>query len=227
MRYDTWLEELSARPGHLLLVFLGVLIFLHFLLVRWLKFDDIAWKKVDYIWLGAAALGLLAASAQAERALAARYLENQTLRTATAYAYLRATLAGPPSVCISRVRSQNSPTNFDEIVKEQEETCRFAKAVSERMAARPETFLPLSETGYEPVGVNATHERSFARDIAQQAAGYAKEQVRYAELKSASEQTHLELLFTILGPLLIAFALALRITKVTGEITNARAKSAA
>lgn len=226
MRYDTWIEELSARPEHLLLVFIFLLIFLDLVLVRWARLDDIAWKKVDYIWLGAAALGLLAASAQAERALATMYLEQQTLRTINAYSQLRAALATPNEVCIPRVRSPQSPANFDEIVKEQEEICRTAKAVAESMLARPEAFLPLAEMGYEPVALRAIHNRNFANSIAQQAEGYAKEQMRHAELQTASQKSPVALLLEILGPLFIAFALALRITKVTGDIANARAKGA-
>jgi hypothetical protein len=37
------------------------------ILVRWLKLSDSKWKKIEYIWLGTAALGILTASTQAGR----------------------------------------------------------------------------------------------------------------------------------------------------------------
>ena len=58
MRYDTILEEISATPLYLFLVFVVVLAAMHLALVRRRSLSDIAWKHMDYVWLAAAALGL-------------------------------------------------------------------------------------------------------------------------------------------------------------------------
>ena len=227
MRYDTVLEELSARPGYLLLVFLVMLLLLHVVLVSWWKLDDITWKRVDYVWLGAAGLGLLAASAQAERVLAERYLIDQRVATASNYSFLRATLANPPGVCVPRTRSDFSPPNFDEIVKEQAQLCEKAREIAARMKPLNDSFPALEQTGYEPVGQGAIHVPDFAREMADIADAYRQQQSRYAILVEAAKQSDAELIFVVIGPLLLSFALALRITKVTGEVRNAQAKLAA
>ena len=46
-------------------IFVAKLIFLHAVLVFWLKLGKCAWKIVDYIWLSLAALGIFGAAGQA------------------------------------------------------------------------------------------------------------------------------------------------------------------
>jgi hypothetical protein len=227
MRYDTLLEEVSARPGYLLLAFLLLLAVMHLVLLLWLKLDDLSWKKVDYVWLGAAALGLMASSAQAGRMLSERYLITERASVASAYSLLRDTLSSPPGVCMPRSRTEWSPPEFDAIVKEQVHLCSKALEVAERMKPLLDDFPPLEETGFQVVGEQAVYERDLARHINEVANEYRQYQQRYAALLQSTRQSTPELMFSVLGPLLIAFALALRITKVTGEIKNARAKSAA
>jgi hypothetical protein len=51
---------------------------------------------------------------------------------------------------------------------------------------------------------------------------YRLQQIRHADLTSTVKESEGEFVFEILGPLLLALALAVRITKVSGEIANAR-----
>ena len=55
IRFDSLLLEISATPIYLLLFFLIITGLLHVTLIWWGNLDDMAWKKVDYVWLGAAA----------------------------------------------------------------------------------------------------------------------------------------------------------------------------
>jgi hypothetical protein len=126
-----------------------------------------------------------------------------------------------------RSRTEWSPPEFDAIVKEQVHLCSKALEVAERMKPLLDDFPPLEETGFQVVGEQAVYERDLARHINEVANEYRQYQQRYAALLQSTRQSTPELMFSVLGPLLIAFALALRITKVTGEIKNARAKSAA
>ncbi len=226
MRYDTFLEEISATPLYLLLVFITMLAALHLTLVRRKNLNDIAWKHVDYVWLAAAALGLFATSAQVDRTLSQRYLEGtERPETAATYSFLRAQLADPAGVCVPRMRSAFSPANFDEIVAEQQALCKRAKEIAAKMpTAFDQNFPPLEATGFEPIGIDSNFEAGFVQSVSRAAELYRQQQLRYAALVKSSEQSTGELVFSVLGPLLISFALALRITKVSGEIKNARAK---
>lgn len=227
MRFDSLIVEIAATRAYLFAVFGTMIILLHLLLITWLKLDDIAWKKVDYIWLAAAALGLLGASTQADRFVSEGILaSHERPRIASLYKSLRATLADPSSVCLPRTRSAYSPPNFDEIVAEQQALCKRSAEIAARM---PESFAnhypPLEETGYEPLGIMGKYEPDFVRAVARIAEEYRQQQRRYTDLVDATKTSTLESFVIILGPLLISFALALRITKVTGEIRNARAKA--
>jgi hypothetical protein len=226
MRYDTILEEISATPLYLFLVFVVVLAAMHLALVRRRSLSDIAWKHMDYVWLAAAALGLFAASVQIDRTLSQRYLENtERPRIAATYSFLREQLADPAGVCMPRQRSALSPANFDEIVAEQQALCKRAKEIAAKMpTAFDRDFPPLEATGFEPVGIDSNFESGFVHGVSRAAELYRLQQLRYAELVKSSEQSTGELVLSVLGPLLISFALALRVTKVSGEIKNARAK---
>lgn len=65
------------------------------------------------------------------------------------------------------------------------------------------------------------------RTIESMASTYSQQQRRHAAFVEGSKRSENELVYVVLSPLLIAFALALRITKVSGEIANARRKAAA
>lgn len=227
MRYNTIVEDFSARPLYILAAFLLLLLVLHLVLVFWMKLGDVAWKRVDYLWLGAAVLGLLTASAQADHFLSKRYLETfERPRTESAYQLLRRTLDSYTALCLPRQRSPASPPNFDEMVQEQQALCKSGKEIAARMPQNiTEPFPPLEKTGYEPFGIEAKYETSYARSVENAAEQYQQQQKRYAEFLSAGTLSSAEETITVLGPLLLAFALALRVTKVSGDIRNARSKN--
>jgi hypothetical protein len=225
MRFDSILVELSATPLYLLALFIFLLVVFHLVLVKWLKLGDVAWKRIDYVWLGAAALGVLASSAQADRFLSNLHLQGvEATRTEFAYRTLRADLADPPGVCLPRVRSEYSPPDFDDIVKEQQAICQWAKATAASMPdIPPMPFPPLEDVGFKPFPRPAKYEEGVVKRINQFAEAYRQQQKRYATFADSLRTSAAEEMFMVLGPLLLAFALALRITKVSGEIALARA----
>lgn len=167
MRYDTVLEEISATPLYLLVVFIAMLVTLDLGLVRRKNLSDAAWKHVDYIWLAAAALGLFAGSAQVDHTLAQRYLLSaQYPQTVAAYSYLRGQLTNPVSICVPRQRSAFSPPNFDDIIAEQQSLCKRAKEIAAKMPSMfDHNFPPLDATGFEPIGMDSKFEIGFVQDV--------------------------------------------------------------
>jgi hypothetical protein len=224
MRYDTIIEELSARPLYIFAAFGLMLLVLHIVLVYWMKLDDRKWKHVDYIWLGTAVLGLLSASAQADHFLSKRYLDNlEKPRTEASYKFLRMMLDGYEVMCLPFHKTSDSPPDFDEIVREQQDLCKRGREMSAKMPVTiTDNFPPLEKTGYQPFGVEIKYEKSYAQSVARAAEQYREQQKRYEQFVSAGNLSLFEKGLTVLGPLLLAFALALRITKVTGDIRNAK-----
>jgi hypothetical protein len=158
MRFDSVLIELSATPTYLFLIFAILLIVFHVVLVWLVPLADVGWKQVDYVWLGAAALGLLASSAQAGRELSRSYLEGvEDSRTASAYGSLRSTLANGFGTCAPRTRTEMSPPDFDQIVAKQRAMCQWSR---DNLAAMPAaltaTYPPLPRELARPLGSKRT-----------------------------------------------------------------------
>ena len=229
MYYYSPLIEFAATPWHVLTFFVVLLLVMHLALVRYSTHSDVFWKKLDYVWLAAATLGIVASSAQLNRTVAQSYLERgEAARSVATYELLRRFLDGPFWVCAPRIRTEFSPPDFDAIVQEQQELCQAAKELAMLMPATLPPNIPSLETmGYKPIGKTAKYEREFVRMLEQSAENYRIQRTQYHEVVAASKQQGWELMLALLSPLLLAFALALRITKVGGEIKNARAKSGA
>lgn len=83
------MNALPANALKLLVLFGFLLITLDLLLVRWLKLSKFAWKRIEYIWLGTVALGLISASAEVRNWLAAQQAQTAKLRAETQFSLLR------------------------------------------------------------------------------------------------------------------------------------------
>ena len=229
MTYDTMLEELSARPLYLLAVFVALLVLMDVLLVRVAKLDDTSWKKVDYVWLGATAIGILVAGVEAQHLLSQRYLDGTARkRAATAYESLRGTLERATGLCEQRTRTENSPLNFNEMLNEMRSLCAQSRAAAARMPAKmPDSCPTLDDVGFMPFGEGSKYETSFVQSVVEGAERYRAQQKRCAMFIEAAAPSQARLVYSVLGPLMLVFAVALRITKVTGEVKNARDRAAA
>lgn len=222
MIFNTLLENLSANPWLLFMAFSSFLLSMHLVLVSWLKLGDLAWKRVDYVWLAATGLGVFVLSAEAGRQLSVRYLVGERFAAQADYDVLRQSLDRPAGVCMPRVRSEFSPANFDEVVREQKILCRRAQALFERLPAAPENFPVLDDSTLAGLSLGIRHETLFVDELSRHLVHYQNSLRQYKIFAAKNRVSEEEFLYVVLGPLLLAFALALRITKVTGEIFNAK-----
>jgi len=217
-----FIPYITSNFWALLGLFIFFLIALDLILVRWLKLGKIAWKRVDYIWLAVAALGLLSASSEARRLLATNLLENQKAFTATNYDFLRQQVqfGTGPAICRQFVRTQYSPDDLEEAQKEYDLACEFYKSLSASIPAN------VSEK-FQPVEIPSNLKKPSVKDkilledfnrLDRLFGEYNQSRRDLEELIASQSRSNLEVAAAILGPLLLAFALALRITKVTGEL---------
>jgi hypothetical protein len=217
--------QVSTTPSYLLVVFCVFLCIMDLLLVRLLRLSDSAWKRVDYIWLGTAVLGLVASSTQGGRLIGSNYLKTMEPVLESKYTDLRATLRSgiDGMICRSFQRAPGSPDNLDTVIAEYDTLCRSYRMLFDKLP----TELPKATPSLEELGFVLPHGDdiivgpyiNMLRSSAQSYENIRRDVVRW---RGQSKQGGAEDAFLVLGPLAIAFALALRITKVTGELANAR-----
>ena len=217
---------LSASPRVVLGVFAALLIGFDILLVRCLKLGKVAWKRVDYIWLGVGALGLIGAVGQVRMASASAQLTMQESRAAAALNLVKGLAElyakDPGAICRTFVRSEYSPPpeEFQRAQNEYDAACAWAKQMTDNLAKRassPPEPIDRASLPSRPV-VSDGGLRDMFRGLDNQFEYFEQNMDAYRALREKSQQTPIEQGLVFLGPFLLAAALAVRITKVTGEI---------
>lgn len=216
------IARISSSTWYLVLTFVGCLVLFHFLLVRWLKLGKVAWKRTEYIWLGFAALGLLGAAAEARRFVAQNQLDTATIAANAAYEQLRrhVEFGMGPYFCRRFTRSEYSPRNLDEIQKEFDLACRWYTYLNGQLlpTAMP-NFPPFDfdKPNYLATVSDSSLTRYFS-EFDSLGKHYRDAANKVSILKKQAERSHAEGGLIVIAPFLLAVALALRITKTTGEI---------
>jgi hypothetical protein len=206
-----------------LFIFCAALAGFHLALVYWGHLDKLWWKRVDYIWLGLTALGLIGVTAQARQLVAGNLLPYTDDRVNFAYKVVQLEVHDYGTedgrlVCRTFIRSAFSPPP-DEFQRTQDEfnrACEWFKqvaAIIQSPSGEIDTnSFPLKPTVSESALIDAFSQ--FDRAI-----NNVNSEIRgRALLRSSATRSGSEDFLTIFSPLLLALALALRITKVTGEI---------
>jgi hypothetical protein len=205
---------------------LGVLVvslaLLHVALIWVAKIGKVGWKAADYIWLAVAALGLLKLAADSRVFIANNQLTIATDRASWSLNYLRKSLDADAqqTLCRKSIRSADSPENFDAMQKEYDAACQWMKQAFSLLPngdAPPFMSVSFTETNF-PVWIDDPVILRTVNDIKRSFDQYDGTRRNYEQIRSKLGRTGGEELNLALGPLLVCFAIALRITKVTGEI---------
>lgn len=225
MQHDLFIP-LTARLPVVLGVFGGFLLAFDLVLVRWLTLSKVAWKRMDYVWLSLGVLGLLSAAAEVRMASASAQLDMHENRALAAFDSVKALVAvyasSPGAICRTFVRSEYSPPpdEFRKTQAEYDAACAWVKELSEALskhaAAPPQSIVPASLPSRPNVSDGALNDMFAGLD--HQFRYLDRDMASLGALRENSKRTFTEEQFVDLGPFLLAIALAIRITKVTGEI---------
>ena len=208
-----------------LLVFIGALAIFHVVLVFMAKLDKNAWKWVDYFWLSFALIGLVGQVAESRRITATGFRSMSEAKLESNFRILRDRIdfyANSEAFCRQPVRTSSSPPEeeFNRIKLEFDRACEWAKKYASTM---PKTVQP-------PFAELLWIEFPYAQNEASSATKDSMDSIRqsveeynllvreHTGLLQSQEKSEFERTLAMLSPLLLAVALALRITKVTGEI---------
>jgi hypothetical protein len=208
--------------GWVLMVFFASLAVFHVLLIFAWPLGKTGWKKVDYIWLSMGFLGVFAGVASTRQTFAQFQVASSEakLKTAAGWIQNRAQFGVSVAVCGEFIRSVYSPPKeeFERIQREYDQLCKWFKAVNERLPREITKQEPLSMVdlgGYDPPRIRD----SYPVESLQQAVNEFNLALALRdELRGLSRLNDFEFSLTVVGPFLIAIAIALRMTKVTGEI---------
>jgi hypothetical protein len=211
----------------ILSIFAAEVLFFHLVLVFWLKLGKRAWKIVDYVWLSLAALGILGAAGQARQLFATNTVASSSQRTQISYMQLLSFVdqfSQEGAVCRTFVRSQFSPppAEFLRAQKDYDSVCHWFWDVQRKLPRLSDVYPDLKEVDLknlpsEPT-VSETDLRETLRGFHNQVDLYNNDAKEYGSVVGATKQSSVEGLLVFTSPLLLSFAIALRISKVTGEL---------
>jgi hypothetical protein len=214
------LNDSSSVLSHLLalVVLLGVF---HLLFIWVFPFSRRDWKRVDYIWLGFATLGVVGVVGEGRRLQAGWTQEDAAFRAKYAFERLREDAKSDTAYfCMEQWRPLPGEPADDPVRHEFPLTCEWFRKIAARLpdslGVEPPEVL-ISAVPPIPAVADETAKQDI-RDALRILGDYEADQKRFRIAVNAGRESDLEITFKLVGGFLLVFALALRVTKVTGEL---------
>lgn len=213
------------------LVFSVSLIIFHLAFVWIGRLTSIQWKQIDYIWVLCALLGVLGSVEQSRSLVVRNEANSAEYRIDSAFKWvLSASEYGTPSaICRNFVRSELSPPQeiFMRIQQEFDLQCEWFKDISTKLREIDPKALQEISVEILKNGRPAGGERWAYEQLDESAYLYNVALAELKQLRADAGMSVLQEIIQALGPALLALAIALRITKVSGEISIERRRSRA
>jgi hypothetical protein len=203
-------------------VFAFLLILFDLTLVRWARLSSSSWKIVDYIWLGFAALGLFSAAAQVRALAATNQISMFQQRAAVGSSHLRGLVtlleSRPGPLC------RTFPRSLEGVQQEYDQACEWfdhlGSAILRELPMPPKPISAASLPSRPDASIDDLN--VIIDGFYRQLESYNQDVEALLAVYNATQRSDFEDQLIYLGPFLLALALALRISKVTGEIKLAR-----
>lgn len=205
-------------------VFFLSLVLFHGVMVHWLKISKRGWSIVDYFWVSLTALGLIGTVGQVRQTIAVvvaqRFDRLAPIVYDPARFYLDWYKVGNGPACRTFVRSEWSPPKeqFDRIQKEYDSVCAWFKDTTAQIPVTvPIQPTDLSSLLHEPVVTDVDLKRQL-EEFRQALVKHNESAGIRANIANDAARSDLDWTWLLLSPFLIAVGVALRLTKVTGEL---------
>lgn len=204
-------------------IFLVALVLCHMLFLFVFPLQKRGWKLVDYAWLSVTAVGLIGAVAQGRQLIATNYMRGIEQARVDWYDPLYGFVlpANREQVaCMQFVPSDlMPPEQLKAIQAQQDQYCAWYKQIEQRLTDFGMNVGVVERDKFP--AFPAALSPSFAqerRDFESSLSMHNDFMSKRAALEAARERSEDEEMVAVLSPILLAVALALRITKVTGEL---------
>lgn len=210
-----------------LLVFLAFLLAFHAVLVWLFPQSQSFWRKVDYVWLSFALLGVLGAVGANSELVANAKLDREKFYLQISLRNLAeiSEVASSDVVCrkLGDGEPYATPSEMAERQKGYDYQCQWFSGLKGYFERSEKEILekvePEGESGPLPTGGVSEYNRMFREQIDSHNAAVSDA----LKLRDRAGPTFFSETLLFFGPFLIAVALALRITKVTAEILQQKA----
>ncbi|SDM91133.1 hypothetical protein SAMN05421813_12836 [Daejeonella rubra] len=202
---------------------LSISFFLHYFLVYPKNLSKKQWKYMDYVWLSLTVIGLVAPTRSAERT--ASEIKVSTLRPALIMnlqlikSYFN---RGDTSwICEGIMKPYNGPANFDELDRDWKTMCIWEKEM-QIIVDKIDTVT------FKVINLDSVPKANVQLDMFLRHEEVIIDRIKYynsdaSEFQVASKLAHettKDLVWNLLSPLLLIIGIALRLTKVSGEIRH-------
>lgn len=223
MTIDDFILKVSTNIWYALLLLSTITLILHGLLVFPKNLSKKSWKKMDYLWLTLTATGLITATDSAGIRTSKNQIEANSHRLHFQLEYLLSTLSPDETswVCRESIRSEYSPKNYDRIVSGYDNTCAWRSKVYS-LVIRTDTinYKAISLSEVPPLDIVDCKEcEEYKNNII-----YFIEKYNISVNENENNLNNINSRSTyniiILSPLILILGLALRITKISGELRH-------
>ena len=203
-----------------LLLLLILTVVMHFLFVYPKNLSKKSWKKVDYIWISFTVIGLVGATNNVTKEFSKNKIAVASSRKSFQYNFMLSFLDSEDShiVCREFTRSEYSPKDFDAVVDDFDRCCKWSKEVHKIVTSidtLKNDFVDMSKIPYLQTVNNIWYKNTVLGNI-EEYNKIVSEKIENENIIYETRNGSL-LFFT---PLFLILGLAIRITKVTGELRN-------
>ena len=205
-------ELILSSPWHIILLLVVMTALFHIPFYFGKNLTKIGWKQVDYFWLAIATLGLVSITADARSYVAGNWMEAERVRASTMFSIVN-------RFANNESKKLHELANLDGQVVEHYNLAYewFNEADFMLSKLNPEDVPELNLKNYPQVASNPMVDDIFKQftDLTNM---YAEDRNMFSRTSDVVGKNIFESILLYFSPFLICFALALRITKVTGEI---------
>jgi len=183
--------------------------------------SSVAWKKVDYIWLAMALLGILGSVGTVRAVVAKNLLAVAETRAKSDFEQLEqaVTFGTGGAICRVFIRTEASPPpkQLDQVQYQYDSQCAWFNALALKLKAFSTSYtVPIDVV--KLAGAPPEAGDRWTTEHVQYVVSAYNATIQTVESLKAESDADVLVLLQVLGPTLLAAALALRVTKVSGEI---------
>lgn len=219
---DFIINVMISNVWYMLLFFLTILLLMHAPFLWHKNLSKKAWKKIDYLWLFAALIGIISLASEQRIDTAKRWFEIEEHRLKFLFSQIKYDL--DPSIhsyfCTDSIRTEYSPDNFDEIERNRKLECKWMMDANKSISQYDVNDHPAIDFENLPSRSFKPMYPDIYEHLKQTINDYNKQRFILLDMKELSQKNNFEKSLFSLAPFLLLFALALRITKVTGELRH-------